>query len=51
MPIDPAARSYGVSVGMLSKLVNGKGVNLEMSCVCGQHRQSWESPMCEASRV
>lgn len=29
MPIDQAARTYGVSVGMLSKLENGKGVNLE----------------------
>ncbi|MDK3022850.1 helix-turn-helix domain-containing protein [Cupriavidus taiwanensis] len=29
MPIDQAARSCGVSVGMLSKLENGKGVNLE----------------------
>ena len=29
MPIDLAARHCGVSVGMLSKLENGKGVNLE----------------------
>jgi len=29
MPIDQAARGCGVSVGMLSKLENGKGVNLE----------------------
>lgn len=29
MPIDQAARSCGVSVGMLSKLENGKGVNFE----------------------
>lgn len=29
MPIDQAARNCGVSVGMLSKLENGKGVNLE----------------------
>lgn len=29
MPIDQAARACGVSVGMLSKLENGKGVNLE----------------------
>nr|WP_249221465.1 helix-turn-helix transcriptional regulator [Cupriavidus sp. KK10] len=29
MPIDQAARHCGVSVGMLSKLENGKGVNLE----------------------
>ncbi|AGW95643.1 hypothetical protein N234_36892 [Ralstonia pickettii DTP0602] len=29
MPIDQAARSCGVSIGMLSKLENGKGVNLE----------------------
>ena len=29
MPIDQAAKSCGVSVGMLSKLENGKGVNLE----------------------
>jgi len=29
MPIDQAARISGVSVGMLSKLENGKGVNLE----------------------
>lgn len=29
MPIDHAARHCGVSVGMLSKLENGKGVNLE----------------------
>ncbi len=29
MPIDQAARICGVSVGMLSKLENGKGVNLE----------------------
>ncbi len=31
MPIDQAARHCGVSVGMLSKLENGKGVNLEHS--------------------
>ena len=29
MPIDQAAKHCGVSVGMLSKLENGKGVNLE----------------------
>ncbi|MGN5477764.1 helix-turn-helix domain-containing protein [Cupriavidus basilensis] len=29
MPIDQAANRCGVSVGMLSKLENGKGVNLE----------------------
>ncbi|MBP0639001.1 helix-turn-helix transcriptional regulator [Cupriavidus sp. AcVe19-6a] len=29
MPIDQAAIYCGVSVGMLSKLENGKGVNLE----------------------
>ncbi|MDK2661741.1 helix-turn-helix transcriptional regulator [Cupriavidus sp. LEh21] len=29
MPIDQAADHCGVSVGMLSKLENGKGVNLE----------------------
>lgn len=29
MPIDQAANYCGVSVGMLSKLENGKGVNLE----------------------
>nr|WP_116342986.1 helix-turn-helix domain-containing protein [Cupriavidus taiwanensis] len=29
MPIDQAAHHCGVSVGMLSKLENGKGVNLE----------------------
>ncbi|MCY1521148.1 hypothetical protein D9M68_559480 [compost metagenome] len=29
IPIDQAARHCGVSVGMLSKLENGKGVNLE----------------------
>ncbi len=29
MPIDQAANHCGVSVGMLSKLENGKGVNLE----------------------
>ncbi|AEI81666.1 hypothetical protein CNE_BB1p02420 (plasmid) [Cupriavidus necator N-1] len=29
MPIDQAARHCGVSIGMLSKLENGKGVNLE----------------------
>ena len=29
MPIDQAARHGGASVGMLSKLENGKGVNLE----------------------
>ncbi|WP_459569928.1 helix-turn-helix domain-containing protein [Cupriavidus sp. 8B] len=29
MPIDQAARHCGVSVGMLSKPENGKGVNLE----------------------
>ncbi|CAG2155254.1 helix-turn-helix domain-containing protein [Cupriavidus numazuensis] len=29
MPIDQAASHCGVSVGMLSKLENGKGVNLE----------------------
>ncbi|WP_230625483.1 helix-turn-helix domain-containing protein [Cupriavidus necator] len=29
MPIDQAARHCGVSVGMLSKLENGKGVNLK----------------------
>jgi transcriptional regulator with XRE-family HTH domain len=29
MPIDQAATVCGVSVGMLSKLENGKGVNLE----------------------
>ena len=34
MPIDQAARSCGVSVGMLSNLENGKGVNLEYA-LCG----------------
>ncbi|RDJ97532.1 helix-turn-helix domain-containing protein [Cupriavidus lacunae] len=29
MPIDQAAKNCGVSVGMLSKLENGKGANLE----------------------
>ena len=29
MPIDQAAKNCGVSVGMLSKLENGKAVNLE----------------------
>jgi len=29
VPIDQAARHCGVSIGMLSKLENGKGVNLE----------------------
>ncbi len=29
MPIDQAARHCSVSLGMLSKLENGKGVNLE----------------------
>ncbi|MDK2660761.1 hypothetical protein [Cupriavidus consociatus] len=29
LPIDQAANHCGVSVGMLSKLENGKGVNLE----------------------
>jgi len=29
MPIDQAAKNCGVSVGLLSKLENGKGVNLE----------------------
>ncbi|MGY2492692.1 helix-turn-helix domain-containing protein [Cupriavidus sp. CP313] len=29
MPVDQAARHCGVSVGMLSNLENGKGVNLE----------------------
>ncbi|BDB30162.1 XRE family transcriptional regulator [Cupriavidus necator] len=29
MPIDQAARHCAVSIGMLSKLENGKGVNLE----------------------
>ena len=29
MPIDQAAKNCGVSVGMLSKLENGNGVNLE----------------------
>ncbi|WP_051975286.1 helix-turn-helix domain-containing protein [Cupriavidus necator] len=29
MPIDQAANHCGVSVGMMSKLENGKGVNLE----------------------
>ncbi|MFJ4294434.1 XRE family transcriptional regulator [Cupriavidus sp. NPDC089707] len=28
MPVDQAARGCGVSVGMQSKLENGKGVNL-----------------------
>lgn len=29
MPIDQVARHCGVSIGMLSKLENDKGVNLE----------------------
>ncbi|AGW90304.1 MULTISPECIES: helix-turn-helix domain-containing protein [Cupriavidus] len=29
MPIEQAARHCGISIGMLSKLENGKGVNLE----------------------
>jgi hypothetical protein len=32
MSIDQAARHCGVSVGMLSKLGSGKGVNLEHAC-------------------
>ncbi|WP_454743614.1 hypothetical protein [Cupriavidus necator] len=35
MPIDQAARHCGVSVGMLSKLENGKGVSTLCGCWTG----------------